>query len=161
MKQETQEWLVEQRSENLAIVLLTERDDLTIERRPSDVSTDFLVGIKKGSRRTGRMIGVEIQGSLDSPRRGRQHDDFILRFPAGKFSRFHDAPFPICLFYFNVRTDEAFFGWIVEPVTDSATAALRFQSTPRLQPLNEAALDEIIRRVHAWYDARKTAAVKA
>ena len=162
MNNNTKDWLPWLRGESLAIVLVTRRDDIALERRRDTLGPDLLLHLPKGKRPTGRLLGVEVRGALEDPPCRKRPKGCAIELSAKERARFADAPFPVCLFFFNVKTDDGYFGWICEPLpVEDPSVSVVFNPHPALQPLDDEQFDRIVRRVHAWYDARKTAAVKA
>jgi|SRR5262245_29127251 len=77
-------WYVEERLHALAVILLTERDDLMPVKPVHDQGVDFLVHICSNGKPTGRSFGVELMAlEKDAVRRPRSNTE---------------VPYPVCLF---------------------------------------------------------------
>lgn len=140
-------WYVEERLHALAVVLLTEREDLVPETEGRNLGIDFRIEILEDHEPTGRRFGVELM-ALDK--------DAPPRLPR----QLPDVPYPVCLF--AMRVDEgidatAFYAWTREPiVTPNGKPLLGTRTNGGFEKLNRQALDEIVRRVNQWYDALMT-----
>ena len=58
------------------------------------------------------------------------------------------------LFRFTMEDDSGHFRWIVEPRVQDGEARLELGGSRGFDSLTDAALDQIVRDVNAWYDAR-------
>ena len=150
MRSATQPWYLAPRAEALAVVILTRRDDLRVERNVFDHGPDLLVSILRDGALTGRQFGIELKGRVSGARPPRV-DARTLR---GERERYHDVPFPVCLFLFTMIDDSGDYRWIVEPRVENGEARLEVGARLGYEELSDAALDGIVRQVNAWYDAR-------
>jgi len=140
------------RARALATVLLTRRDDLTIDEAPGDAGLDFLVHVRRDGKPVRPMFGVLLRAAV-APATVEQANK-ILTPTVASFQRLGRFTYPVCLFFFTMREDQAFFAWLAEPI-------LGEDGSPRLHPPKQAdcreldndGLDAIVDRVLAWYDA--------
>src|SRR2546423_9045969 len=100
-------WYIDQRAEALAFVYLTRRSDLLVHQQTGDYGYDFLVEIVRDQRATRRVFGVQVNARIDPIQNPKL---FNLKHEARK-----ELPFPLCLFFFTMQTDQAFYTWITEP----------------------------------------------
>jgi hypothetical protein len=140
-------WFVAERSEALAGVLLTSREDVRVrDERKHDSGLDFLVEIDTGDPLSTQLFVVEVKGATSS-----DPNDWMQNVKQ-LFSR-QGSPIylPVCVFVVNVRENEAFYAWVAEPQVEAKGATLRFHDTGAFHPLDRAAISDIIDRVKAWY----------
>ena len=79
--QTEQPWYIGLRSEALAIVYLTRRDDLIVSQPQAQGAggLDIIVTITKDGNSSGRMFGVELNATASSSELIQQHDFFKLK----------------------------------------------------------------------------------
>lgn len=145
--------LVVERAYNLAVVYLTRNPNLIVTRNDGIKGTDLHVGILQNGRFAGRVFGVEVKASVnEAPFTSRGYH----KLPSHMVSiqDFRDTPFPVCLFFFTMMDDKAYFKWIVEPIVEDGKATLRLHEENMLEALDNAQLDELVSRVEEWYDVR-------
>jgi len=141
-------WFVVERSEALASWLLTSRKDVRVRNeKKNDDGVDLLVEIDLGVHSFPNLFVVLVKGTLSSDT-AQWNDTLSQQFPNGSGS----FSLPACLFVVNVRTNEAQYSWIAEPVVDKDTAELHFDTDGHFQPLNIDAVNEIVDRVRVWYE---------
>jgi len=142
------------RAEHLAIVYLTRRDDLVVNRvvSPSGAA-DFLVDVVNGGESTGRVFGVRVKAVEHAVGRGEDLSPCLGELPTAGIA---DAPMPYCVFVFTMEDDRGYFSWLKEPARGS-------RSAPRLDAVREArwceldtgGMDRLVRSVNVWYDAQR------
>jgi hypothetical protein len=141
-------WFVAERSEALAGLLLTSRKDVRVrDERKHDNGLDFLVQINAADPLSTQLFVVQVKGTTSS----NQSDwmDSVKQL----FGEHSSAIYlPVCVFVVNVRDNKAFYAWVAEPQVETKGATLRFHETGTFQPLDAAAVSDIIDRVKAWYD---------
>jgi hypothetical protein len=148
------EILAAERARALAIILLTNREDLRIiEPKAGDPVIHFLVEIDKSPRAALRTFGVvwdaQIPPSTDV--QANRALKPILERLAGVI----EYTFPVCLFYFTMQDDRARYTWVAEPVVGADDRPdLVIRRDARCSPLDPEAINAIVVRVEAWYDAR-------
>jgi hypothetical protein len=142
-------WFVVERSEALAGLLLTSRDDVRVEKeRKLDDGVDFMVGINTGEQLSTRLFVVLVKGTTSSnPNDWMQNVKQL--FKGGGIPVF----LPACVFVVNVRDNKSQYAWVAEPVVEDKGAKLLFHEDGRFQGLDTSAVTEIVERVKAWYDA--------
>lgn len=195
---QTQRLLVEQQAHRLAMSYLTSRSDLQLipEMRYSNISDyqiDFLVRIirmglvhesnvaverilgleHKSDIIVERKLGIEVKGSLGAPAQVHVAQfNTKVTVDGNDFNWVkYGLLYPLCLLTFNVRTNQAYFRWIIEPTFygNQATAGqprgwnLQFSSPFRsagltyfpegkVEELNQQTFDRLIEITAAWYD---------
>jgi Domain of unknown function (DUF4365) len=142
-------WFVRERSEALAGLLLTSRDDVRVQNeRKLDDGVDFLVGINTGEQLSTRLFVVQVKGTTSSnPNDWMQNVKQL--FKGGGSLVF----LPACVFVVNVRDNSSQYAWVAEPVVEAKGANLIIHEDGRFQGLDTSAVTEIVERVKAWYDA--------
>jgi Domain of unknown function (DUF4365) len=141
-------WFVLERSEALASLLLGSRSDIYIRsERKTDEGIDFIVQLAPADPMTTRWFMVQVKGTLTS-------DKSLWMENAKQLFSVNNKQLycPVCLFIIDVRTNNAEYSWIAEPLVQGDKAVLQFHQTGDFQPLNESVVDEIVKRVHGWYD---------
>jgi hypothetical protein len=140
------------RARALATVILTRRDDLVVTESKNDTGLDFQVSIVRDDRPMRMTFGVLLRATFEpvSP----EHANKVLKPTMGHFQRMGKFPYPVCLFFFTMRDDQAFYTWLAEPVvTDDGQPRLVHHKEADCKVLNDESLDRIISQVSAWYDA--------
>jgi uncharacterized protein DUF4365 len=141
-------WFVLERSEALAGLLLTARNDVRVRHENKrDDGVDFLVEVNTGEPISARVFVVEVKGTTSSDQSEWMAGVSHL-FPHRAGSIF----LPACLFVINVRSNESWYAWVAQPVAGQNAATLKFFQAPEFHPLDPTAVDEIVDRVKAWYD---------
>lgn len=145
-----QPWYLTKRAEALAVVHLTRRDDLRVERNVFDYGPELLVSILRDGEMTGRQFGVSLKGRVSGARPPRV-DKASLK---SERERYRDVPFPVCLFIFLMEDDSGFYRWIVEPSVHDGEPRLDRGTRLSFEALTVDALNRIVDDVNDWYDAR-------
>jgi hypothetical protein len=152
--QTEQPWYIGFRSEALAVVYLTRRDDLIVSQQQKDTGLDLLVTITQDGKSSGRMFGVEVKATASSSNL-IQHDS-IFKLKNKRYNNLNvlrDLPFPVCLFFFTLDNDKGYYRWILEPIIkDHNNVALKINENEELKSLNDEKIDDIIAMVNNWYD---------
>lgn len=154
MKRDLQDFINE-RAEHLAVVYLTRRQDLVIERMTADYGLDMLVTILRDKLPTGRVFGVQVKGQDKAFKDDIQ--EVSLSFSRKETSYFQELPFPVCVFLFTMEDDKGYYRWIKYPVGES-NQVLRSIEQDRWHPLDEQEIGQIVDDVKAWYDAKSHSA---
>lgn len=140
------------RTRSLAIVLLTERDDLLLRRPGEDLGVDLLVEIGRKRQRPLRRFGVILRGRWSAVTLPRVNTALTKEMRSLLSTGPHSIP--VCILFFVMEGDQGYYTWLVEPVvTAEGRPKLQSHSTPDCKPLDRDALDDIVERVDAWYDA--------
>ncbi len=64
--------------------------------------------------------------------------------------------YPVCLFFFTMREEQAFFSWLAEPVVTDAGPKLVHHDKADCEELTDKLLGQVVDQVVAWYDAVET-----
>jgi hypothetical protein len=67
--------------------------------------------------------------------------------------RIWNGQYPVCLFFFTIRNEQAVFTWLAEPVVNGDGPKLVHQTQALCVERTDAWLAEVVDRVVAWYDA--------
>jgi hypothetical protein len=145
-------WYIEQRGQALAVLLLTDRSDLRIRSGDSsDAGPDLVVEITKDGRPTQRLFGVRLKGVTSSPSE-KEASRLLAALPAAPEAS--EFTFPVCGFLFDVKRNDGFYAWLVEPVVSGdGKPGLEPVADLRAMRLGAAEIDSIVDRVNRWYDA--------
>jgi hypothetical protein len=146
-----QELLIAKRVQALAIMYLTRRSDLTVEEVREDTGLDLLVRLVPEGKEGVREFGVELRGALSSV--SNEHADKVLRPSVRQAHRAGPFGFSVCLFFFTMDDNKAWYTWIAEPVVRAGKALLQSHEDADCRRLDNGTLDEIVDRVDRWYDA--------
>ncbi len=149
MSNTNEPWFVAERSEALAGVLLTSRKDVCIrDERKHDGGLEFLNEIRTDDPLSTQLFAVQVRGTtLSDPNDWMQNVQPLFRGPGSPIY------LPVCVFVVNVRDNKVFYAWVAEPQVEGQRRHA-CGSTRRVlfQPLDAAAISDIIDRVKAWYD---------
>jgi hypothetical protein len=149
MSSTNEPWFVAERSEALAGVLLTSREDVRVrDERKRESGLDFLVEIDTGDPLSTQLFVVQVKGAASS-----DPNDWMPDVEPLFRGRGRPISLPVCVFVVNVRENKAFYAWVAEPQVEAKGATLRFHETGTFHPLDPAAVGDIVDRVKAWYQA--------
>lgn len=145
--------LMAERTEALAIVHLTRRNDLIVTRQSHDYGFDLLVEVKKNDARTGRFFWVQtktlparhLERIKENPESYSVKDSYLQRL-------LPDIPFPLLCLTFAMDTDQGYYAWLVEPVVGRGGKLHLGKGI--FKPLDNESLNQIIETVNTWYDER-------
>ena len=137
---------ISERAENLAIVHLTRRSDLSIQRMRSDQGLDFFVEILEQQKPTGQVFGVELKARETLSQ--TELPALLLNNKNLKYAQ--TLPFPVCVFLFEMEGDRGFYTWLKSPLSEKEA-----WGPETWKSLNSEALDEIITLVIDWYNQKK------
>ena len=156
--QTEQPWYIGLRSKALAIVSLTERDDLIVYRDTKDYDLDVLVSISKNGEDINRLFGVEIKAVKSTPK--IIQNDAVFNIEGADVdvlqSRFKKCNFPICLFFFTLDNDNGYYKWISEPILDNENSnKLKFNRSPEFRELTKEAINDIVSLINQWYENQR------
>lgn len=146
-------WFVRERSEALASLLLTARDDVIVRsERERDCGADLIVELKEENRPLStKLFVVQIKGTVSDKKQWMENVTPL--FKAGPYY------LPTCLFVVDVRDNKAEYAWLAEPQVEEQSAKLMFSEQGDFHPLDHQAVGQIIDRVQKWYDALPRPAV--
>jgi hypothetical protein len=141
-------WFVAERSEALAGLLLTSRDDVRVQtERKLEDGVDFLIGINTGEDLSTRLFVVQVKGTMSSNTSDWMQNVKQL-FKGGGL-----VYLPACVFVVNVRNNQSQYAWLAEPVVQDNGAKLVFHEDGQFHGLDSSAVTNIVERVKAWYEA--------
>lgn len=134
-------WVTEMRADALAKLSLTRRRDLSIfevSRSTADMGYDLLVRVNGLAGALVPEFGVEVKGTTRSLNGGR--------FPAAlrrevdvSRARLHeivqDVGLAVCLFIFNIDTEDGVYTWLSEPVDIKARVLAVSSAHPVVAPV--------------------------
>ncbi|MBF2025295.1 MAG: DUF4365 domain-containing protein [Oscillatoriales cyanobacterium C42_A2020_001] len=152
-----QAWYIGQRAESLAVMYLTRRSDLTISGKNQDnLGLDFLVTINQGNDSVGRVFGVQVKAQSSAKKVQVQNGVFDINLKNLDSREVIEFPFPVCLFFFSLEDNHAYYKWLIEPVFENEkTAELVTNTKHQFYPLTTESVDEIVSIINHWYDNRK------
>lgn len=150
MTTEKTPWFVAERSAALAGLLLTARPEAHVRgERKHDDGADFFVEVNAGEDSSTRMLLVLARGTLSpEPQEWVRNVNALFHADGGKL-----YSLPACVFVSNVRDNRTVYAWLAEPLVGEKGATLKVHFQAAFRDLDAAAVDEIIGRVAAWYDA--------
>jgi hypothetical protein len=151
MTNEEKEQFMAEQVRALATVLLTRRGDLTIVDTRQDTGLDLHVYINREDKPMRLTLGVLLRGVI-APVTVEQANK-ILTPTLGQFQGMRKFTYPVCLFFFTLRDEQAFFSWLAEPVVNGSAPKLVHHDKASCVPLTDELLHRVITQVVAWYDA--------
>jgi hypothetical protein len=134
-----------------ANVILTRRDDLRVVETKEQTGLDMHVYVDREDKQMRLVFGVLLR-SVPSPTTAEQANK-VLGPTMGFFQGLRKFTYPVCLFFFTVREEQAFFSWLAEPVVNGDGPKLVYHVQANCVELTDALLGEVVDRVVAWYDA--------
>lgn len=144
--------LIAERVRALAIILLTRREDVSIREVTEDFGLDLIATIIQEEKPGLRQFGVELRGVWSKVT--AEHSNAVLYQSMQHMLRYGPFPFPVVLFFYTMENGEGWYTWTNEPcITSDGGFELRANEEASCRPLDDQAVDEIISRVDAWYDA--------
>jgi hypothetical protein len=145
-----QPWFVEERAIALASLLLTSRKDLVVTHVPAkDHEYDLLVELVKDHHPWARLFAVQVAGVLELP----SVQDIEAKLRKVRPKPRQEYSLPLAAFLWDVRRNEGFFTWIVQPVIQNGAPKLDGISKQDWHKLDESAVNKIVEQVNAYYDA--------
>jgi hypothetical protein len=148
------EWALTEWAPALATMYFTRRDDLSINFRHKEWGIDLVVDIvapKNGRRKGGRMFGVQLRRTRP-PVPIDAVSGTLKPSVVGVYKNPH-LPFPVLIFYFTLDADEAYYGWVLEPmILDDGSAKLDRRKASECRKLDRKALDQVVEKINRWYD---------
>jgi hypothetical protein len=151
MTNEAKERFIADQVRALATIILTRRGDLAIVETKKDTGLDFHVTIDREDKPMRLMFGVLLRG-VPSPVTP-DHASRILGPTMGQFRGMRKFTYPVCLFFFTLRDEQAFFSWLAEPVVNDGVPKLVHHSEADVTPLTDERLGDAVEQIVAWYDA--------
>jgi hypothetical protein len=135
----------------LATIILTRRGDLNLVETKRDTGLDFHVSIEREDKPMRLTLGIMLRGVV-APVAVEQANK-ILKPTMGQFRGMRKFTYPVCLFFFTLREEQAFFSWLAEPVVTSGAPKLIHHEKAACVPLTNELLSQVVEQVVAWYDA--------
>jgi hypothetical protein len=148
---ESKEQLIGERARALATIVLTRRGDLTIVETKKDTGLDFHISIEREEKPMRLTFGVMIRG-VSSPVT-IEHANKVLGPTLAQFQGMRKFTYPVCLLFFTMRKEQAFFSWLAEPVVTDGAPKLVHHGNANCVELTNKVLDKAIGEIVAWYDA--------
>src|SRR3954465_3441333 len=114
MTGETNERYIGEQGRSRANAILTRRDDLRVVQTKEQTGLDMHVYVDREDKPMRLVFGVLLRGGA-SPTTPEQANE-VLGPTMGFFQGLRKFTYPVCLFFFTVREEQAFFSWLAEPV---------------------------------------------
>ena len=154
MTNENKELFREERARALATIILTRRGDLTVVETKKGTGLDFHVYIDREDKPMRLMFGVLLRG-VPSPVTV-EHANTVLGTTMAHFQGMRKFTYPVCLFFFTMREEQAFFSWLAEPVVTNGVPKLVHHEKADCVELTNEITDKVVAQIVAWYDAVET-----
>jgi hypothetical protein len=151
---ENKDQFIGERARALATIVLTRRGDLTVVDTKKDTGLEFHVYIDREDKPMRLMFGVLIRG-VPSPVTV-EHANRVLGPTMAQFEGMRKFTYPVCLFFFTMREEQAFFCWLAEPVVTDGVPKLVHHDKANCDELTTEMIDKVIDQIVAWYDAVET-----
>jgi hypothetical protein len=110
---ESKEQFIADRVRALATVVLTRRDNLVVAETKQSTGLDYHVNVEREDKPMRLVFGVLLRG-VSSPVTA-EHANKVLAPTMGSFQGMRKFTYPVCLFFFTMREEQAFFSWLAEP----------------------------------------------
>ena len=148
--------LVERRSQLLARVHLSRREDLLFADVADDIGLDLIVRINSARSFVQCIFGVIIKGTsheLSDTKAASNHIRNRVRQRDKTNDPYPMFPFPVVFFLFSMKDDRGYYAWSTEPMASSKhTPQLRYHERPECDYLDEAAIESMVDRITGWYE---------
>ncbi len=151
MISETNERYIGGQVRSRANVILTRRDDLRVVETKEQTGLDMHVYVEREEKPMRLVFGVLLRG-VSSPTTAEQANK-VLGPTMGTFQGLRKFTYPVCLFFFTVREEQAFFSWLAEPVVNGDGPKLVHHTQANCVELTDDLLGVVIDSVVKWYDA--------
>jgi hypothetical protein len=151
MTSETNERYIGGQVRSRANVILTRRDDLRVVETKEQTDLDMHVYVDREDKPMRLVFGVLLRG-VPSPTTADQANKILVP-TMGFFQGLRKFTYPVCLFFFTVREEQAFFTWLAEPVVNGDGPKLVHHTQANCVALTDDLLAGVVDRVVAWYDA--------
>ena len=148
MTDEARELFLADRVRALAAVILTRRDDLTIAETKQSTGLDLHVFIDREDKPMRLAFGVLLRGAAAPlPADGANQ---VLGPTLGQFQGLRKFTYPVCLFFFTMRDERAYFAWLTEPVLTGGAPKLVHHGRANCVELTDDLLDQVVERIVGW-----------
>ena len=114
---------------------------------------DYHVFVAREGKPVRLAFGVLLRG-VSAPVTA-EHAHEVLGPTVGQFQGTRKFTYPVCLFFFTLRDEQAYFSWLAEPHVTDAGPKLFHHDKANCVPLTDELLDGIVGQVVSWYDAVK------
>jgi hypothetical protein len=147
---ESKERFLADRSLALATIILTRRDDLSIVETRKDTGLDLHVSIDREDKPMRLTFGVLLRGAASTVT--IEQANKILGPTMGQFRGMRKFTYPVCLFFFTMREDQAFFSWLAEPILSDGAPKLVHHDKADCVELTDELLGQVVEQIVSWYD---------
>jgi hypothetical protein len=154
MTSESKDKFVAEQVRALATIILTRRGDLTVTETKQDTGLDFHVSIEREDKPMRLTFGILLRG-VPSPLTADQANK-VLGPTMGQFRGMRKFTYPVCLFFFTLRENQAYFSWLAEPVVTAGVPKLVHHEMANCVALTDEFLNQAIEQIVGWYDAVET-----
>jgi hypothetical protein len=151
MTNEDKEQFIGEQVRALAVVILTRRGDLTIVDSKQDTGLDLHVYLNREDKPMRLTLGILLRGVV-APVTAETANK-MLGPTLGQFQGLRKFTYPVCLFFFTLRQQQAFFSWLAEPVIANGAPKLVHRDWIDCVELTDSFLERALEQVVAWYDA--------
>src|SRR5262245_60670999 len=145
MTDEAKELFLADRVRALAAVILTRRSDLTITETKQSTGLDFHVYIEREDKPMRLAFGVLLRG-VTAPTTP-ENANKVLGPTMGQFRGMRKFTYPVCLFFFTMRDEKAYFSWLAEPILADGTPKLVHHNNADCVELTDDLLAQIVERI--------------
>ena len=147
---------LEERARALATVLLTRDPRVRVYESRSDSPYDLEVGLVSHGDAQGRMFAIELKAKTQLMSFGRRQRDGSLKLNSQTVKLLKSAsdrakhlPFPLLFMLVPMETDDAYFGWLREPMP--GVVKLINGGIELAYFWRENTHTEIVNEVNGWY----------
>jgi len=151
MTGQSRDRFVRERAYALATIILTRRGDLILTDTKRETCLDLHVTIDREDKSMRLTFGILLRGVSSSVT--IDHANKILAPTMSQFLGMRKFTYPVCLFFFSMRDDRAYFTWLAEPILTENGPKLVHHDTPGCIELTDQLLDRTIDQIVEWYDA--------
>jgi hypothetical protein len=151
---ESKERLLSDQVRARAVVILTRRGDLTVVETKQNTALDLHVYIDREDKPMRLTFGVLLRGVPS--RVTAHHANTILGPTMGQFQGMRKFTCPVCLFFFTMREEQAFFSWLAEPVVTGGAPKLVHHDKANCVALTDELMGQVVDQIVTWYDAVET-----
>jgi hypothetical protein len=148
---EAQEQFIGEQVRALATVFLTRRGDLTIVDTKQDTGVDLHVYVNREDKPMRLTLGILLRGVVAPVTAAAANK--LLGPTLGQFRGLRKFTYPVCLFLFTLRQEQAFFSWLAEPIMKDGAPKLVHRDQAECALLTNDLFERALDQVVAWYDA--------
>ncbi|MDE2369701.1 MAG: hypothetical protein KGN16_12090 [Burkholderiales bacterium] len=143
-----QPWFVGQRAESLALIFLTRRPTLHVQKMTADLGIDYLLAIGEAP---SRYFGLQVKGAAKMSNLVGKSGHLIktVAEPLQRYAR--DSAFPIAILAIDITSEAMLFGWIKAPAKSRLVSST--SQTISMRPATDKELDLAVQQVNDWYDS--------